>query len=111
LDSAIENGVKQVVCLSTDKAVYPVNAMGMTKALMEKTLQAKARSLGAQAGTVLSCIRYGNVLYTRGSAAPLFASQILDKRPITVTNPAMTRFLLTLGEAIGLVEFALSHAR
>ncbi len=111
LDSAIENGVKQVVCLSTDKAVYPVNAMGMTKALMEKTVQAKAHALGAQAGTVLSCVRYGNVLYTRGSAAPLFVSQILDKRPITITNPAMTRYLITLGEAIGLVEFALLNAR
>jgi len=111
LDSAIEHGVKQVVCLSTDKAVYPVNAMGMTKALMEKTVQAKARALGSRSSTILSCVRYGNVLYTRGSAAPLFVEQILDNKPITITNPAMTRYLLTLGEAIGLVEFALSHAR
>jgi len=110
LDSAIEHGVKQVVCLSTDKAVYPVNAMGMTKALMEKTVQAKARALGARAATVLSCVRYGNVLYTRGSAVPIFIEQIVDNRPITVTNPAMTRYLLTLGEAIGLVEFALLNA-
>jgi len=111
LDSAIENGVKMVVCLSTDKAVYPVNAMGMTKALMEKTVQAKARALGPRAGTVLACVRYGNVLYTRGSAAPLFVGQILDNKPITITDPKMTRYLLTLDEAIGLVEFALVNAR
>src|SRR5260370_32224777 len=94
IEAAGEAGVRSVVCLSTDKAVYPINAMGMTKALMEKTVQAKAHALGAQAGTVLSCVRYGNVLYTRGSAAPLFVSQILDKRPITITNPAMTRYLI-----------------
>ena len=111
LDSAIAHGVKRIVCLSTDKAVYPVNAMGMTKALMEKTVQAKARALGDHAATVLACVRYGNVLYTRGSAAPMFVDQIVNNRPITVTDPAMTRYLLTLAEAIGLVEFALSHAR
>jgi len=110
LDSAIDNGVRRVVCLSTDKAVYPVNAMGMTKALMEKTVQAKARALGEDARTVLACVRYGNVLYTRGSVAPVFVAQILAGRPITVTNPDMTRYLLTLAEAIGLVEFALANA-
>jgi len=111
LDSAIEQGAKMVVCLSTDKAVYPVNAMGMTKALMEKTVQAKARALGPRAGTVLACVRYGNVLYTRGSAAPLFVEQIRAEKPITITDPKMTRYLLTLDEAIGLVEFALVNAR
>ena len=111
LESAIDNGVKRVVCLSTDKAVYPVNAMGMTKALMEKTVQAKARALGDGAATVLACVRYGNVLYTRGSVAPVFVAQILGRWPITITSPDMTRYLLTLAEAIGLVEFALANAR
>lgn len=111
LESAVDHRVRHVVCLSTDKAVYPVNAMGMTKALMEKTVQAKARSLGENAHTILSCVRYGNVLYTRGSVVPVFVDQILAGQPLTVTNPAMTRFLLSLTDAIGLVEFALTNNR
>ena len=110
LDSAIEHGVPHVVCLSTDKAVQPVNAMGMTKALMEKTVQAKARSLGQGADTLLSCVRYGNVIYTRGSVIPLFVTQILGGGPVTMTNPGMTRFLLRLADAIDLVEFALLNS-
>jgi UDP-glucose 4-epimerase len=111
LDAAIEQRVSVVACLSTDKAVYPVNAMGMTKALMEKTVQAKARTLDAQGGPVLTCVRYGNVLYTRGSVVPIFVEQILADKPITITDPQMTRYLLTLNEAIGLVEFSLVNAR
>jgi UDP-glucose 4-epimerase len=111
LDAAIEHRVSVVACLSTDKAVYPVNAMGMTKALMEKTVQAKARTLGVQGATVLTCVRYGNVLYTRGSVVPIFVDQILKNKPITITDPQMTRYLLTLKEAIGLVEFSLMNAR
>lgn len=111
LESAAHYGVRQVVCLSTDKAVYPVNAMGMTKALMEKTVQAKARSLGDDAGTIMSCVRYGNVLYTRGSVVPVFVNQILAGERLTITSPTMTRFLLTLAEAIDLIEFALTNSQ
>lgn len=109
IDSAVQNNVKSVVCLSTDKAVMPVNAMGMTKALMEKTAQASARDLGPK-DTVVSCVRYGNVMYSRGSVIPLFIKQIKEGRPLTLTEPKMTRFMLALTEAIELVEFAFNNA-
>lgn len=111
LDAASKNGVKRVVVLSTDKAVYPVNAMGMTKALMEKATIATARSSNKADDTIFSAVRYGNVLYSRGSVIPLFIKQIKDKKPITVTVPEMTRFLLPLHEAIELVVFAFENAR
>ena len=110
IESAIKNKVKKLVCLSTDKCVYPINAMGMTKALMEKILQAQARNLGAN-DTVLSCVRYGNVIYSRGSVIPLFVKQIKEKKPITITDPNMTRFLLPLKNAIELVLFAFLNAK
>ena len=110
LDAAEECGVQKVVVLSTDKAVYPINAMGMTKALLEKLMLAKARSNGTS-GTVFCGVRYGNVMYSRGSVIPLFVEQIFKRRPITITNPAMTRFLLPLRVAIDLVLFALEHGK
>jgi UDP-N-acetylglucosamine 4,6-dehydratase/5-epimerase len=109
LRSAIENEVKSVVCLSTDKAVYPINAMGMTKALMEKTAQSFARDY-QDSGTTISVTRYGNVMYSRGSVIPLFISQIDSGRPITVTAPGMTRFLMSLADSVALVEYAFEHA-
>jgi len=109
LESAIAANAKSVVCLSTDKAVYPINAMGATKTLMEKTAHSVARREGKN-GTIVSCVRYGNVMYSRGSVIPLFVSQIMSKQPITVTEPLMTRFLLPLSEAVTLVEFALKNA-
>lgn len=108
--SAIEAGVKSLVCLSTDKAVFPVNAMGLTKALMEKSAQAAARELGPAAPTVISCVRYGNVMYSRGSAIPLFLRQIRSGKPITVTEPTMTRFLMPLRDSVALVHHAFEHA-
>ena len=108
LEAAARHGVKRVVCLSTDKAVYPVNAMGMTKALMEKVAQAVARELTDRDTTICS-VRYGNVMYSRGSVIPLFVEQILAGKPLTVTEPSMTRFLLPLPQAIDLVLFALEH--
>lgn len=108
LESAIGNGVKRVVCLSTDKAVYPINAMGISKALMEKVLVAKSRNLEAGA-TVICGTRYGNVMASRGSVIPLFVEQILSGQPITVTNPAMTRFMMTLDDAFDLVLYAFVH--
>jgi UDP-N-acetylglucosamine 4,6-dehydratase len=108
--AAVAAGVKSVVCLSTDKAVEPVNAMGMSKALMEKVAIAEARRLG-EAETVVSCVRYGNVLYSRGSVVPLFVRQASTGRPLTVTDRRMTRFMMTLDEAVGLVDHAFAHAR
>lgn len=108
LEAAARHGVKRVVCLSTDKAVYPVNAMGMTKALMEKVAQAVARELTDRDTTICS-VRYGNVMYSRGSVIPLFVEQILAGKSLTVTEPSMTRFLLPLPQAIDLVLFALEH--
>lgn len=102
-------GVQSVVCLSTDKAVYPVNAMGMTKALMEKTAQAFARN-NPDSGTTVSVTRYGNVMYSRGSVIPLFISQVLQDRPLTLTEPRMTRFLMSLEESVELVQHAFFHA-
>jgi UDP-N-acetylglucosamine 4,6-dehydratase/5-epimerase len=108
VESAIAHGVGRVVCLSTDKAVYPINAMGMTKALMEKVAQAASRSDAARRTTVTS-VRYGNVMYSRGSVIPLFVKQIQSGGPVTVTEPGMTRFMLPLAEAIDLVLFAFAR--
>jgi UDP-N-acetylglucosamine 4,6-dehydratase/5-epimerase len=108
VDACERNGVTSLVFLSTDKAVYPVNAMGLTKALMEKVAQAHARSPGA--GTSVSCVRYGNVMYSRGSIIPLFIEQIRNGVPMTVTDPAMTRFLMSLADSVRLVEHAFTHA-
>ncbi len=110
IDAAIAHNVKSVVCLSTDKAVMPVNAMGMTKALMEKLALAKARSAGKNA-PVISCVRYGNVMYSRGSVIPRFIRQIKDGLPLTITDPEMTRFLMPLSDSVRLVEFAFSNAK
>jgi UDP-N-acetylglucosamine 4,6-dehydratase/5-epimerase len=110
LEAAIANRVKRVVCLSTDKAVYPVNAMGVSKAMMEKVFIAKSRNVDP-AHTVICGTRYGNVLASRGSVVPLFVSQIRAKAPITVTDPNMTRFIMSLEEAVDLVLFAFEHGR
>ena len=108
IESAQRNRVSSVVCLSTDKAVMPVNAMGMTKALMEKTAQAAARS--RDSATTVSTVRYGNVLYSRGSVIPLFVEKLFRGETLTVTDPEMTRFLLPLSQAVDLVEFAFFNA-
>jgi len=108
--SAIENDVRSVVCLSTDKAVFPINAMGISKAMMEKVAQAAARELGDDAATRVSCVRYGNVMYSRGSVIPLFIKQILSGQPLTVTEPQMTRFLMPLRDSVALVNFAFENA-
>ncbi|MFZ2412342.1 MAG: polysaccharide biosynthesis protein [Candidatus Methanoperedens sp.] len=110
IESAIKHEVKSVICLSTDKAVQPINAMGMTKALMEKVAQAAVRNLSDD-DTIISNVRYGNVMYSRGSVIPLFIKQIKENNSITITEPTMTRFLLTLKNAINLVLFALNNAR
>jgi len=109
IDAAINAGVKKVICLSTDKAVYPINAMGMSKALMEKVMVAKSRSLKDNE-TVLCGTRYGNVMATRGSVIPLMVNQILNGEPITITDPAMTRFMMSLDDALDLVLFAFTNA-
>jgi UDP-glucose 4-epimerase len=101
--------VRSAVFLSTDKAVQPINAMGLSKALMEKVAQAHARN-NPNAETNVSCVRYGNVMYSRGSVIPLFIEQILAGQPITVTEPKMTRFLMSLSESVDLVEHAFTHA-
>lgn len=108
LDAAIARGVKSVVCLSTDKAAYPVNAMGISKAMMEKVAIAKARTTNT---TTISVTRYGNVLASRGSVVPLFQELIAKGLPLTITNPEMTRFIMTLEEAVELVEFAFHNAK
>ena len=110
INSAISHGVSRVVSLSTDKAVYPVNALGITKALMEKIVQSVSRSI-SDGQTLLTLVRYGNVLFSRGSVIPLFVKQIREKKPLTVTEPTMTRFLLPLPEAIQLVGFALEQGQ
>lgn len=110
IESAIRNGAQRVVCLGTDKAVYPVNAMGMTKALMEKVAQAAGRRLGPQE-TCVSCVRYGNVMYSRGSVIPIFVQQIKNRQPITVTDPRMTRFMLPLSGSVELVKVALTQSQ
>lgn len=109
IQSAHRNGVRSVVLLSTDKAVYPINAMGMTKALMEKTAFAFARN-NPLSDTVVSVVRYGNVLHSRGSVVPLFLEQLAAGGPMTVTDPNMTRFLMSLDQSVDLVRFALQHA-
>ena len=110
LHAAIENGVKRVVCLSTDKAAYPINAMGISKAMMEHVIYANARVAAEQGGTVICCTRYGNVMCSRGSVIPLFIDQIKAGDPITITDPNMTRFLMNLDEAVDLVQFAFENA-
>lgn len=110
IEAAIKYRVSSIVCLSTDKSVYPVNAMGMTKALMEKVAQAASRNLKNNE-TVISSVRYGNVMCSRGSVIPLFINQIKEKNPITLTDHRMTRFLMSFENAVGLVLFALTHAR
>src|SRR6202158_3803493 len=110
IEAAAATGVQTVICLSTDKAVYPINVMGMTKALMEKTVQAFARN-NPESPTTVAIVRYGNVLYSRGSVIPLFVEQIKAKRALTITDPGMTRFLMSLAESIDLVEFAFANAK
>lgn len=111
LHAAIAAGVKRVVCLSTDKAAYPINAMGISKAMMEHVIMANARVAAERGtGTVICCTRYGNVMCSRGSVIPLFRDQIRDGEPITITNPDMTRFMMNLDEAVDLVQFAFEHA-
>lgn len=107
--ASIENNVKSVVCLSTDKAVYPVNAMGMSKAMMEKVAQSHARNL-SQDETVICCVRYGNVMYSRGSVIPLFIKSIKEGTPLTITAPNMTRYLMSLSQSVDLVKYAFTHA-
>jgi len=106
LEAAISHGIQKVVCLSTDKAVYPINAMGISKAMMEKVVSAKAKT---STGTTISITRYGNVMASRGSVIPLFVSQLRDGKPISVTDPQMTRFMMTLEDAVELVLFAFEH--
>ena len=106
LEAAIQSRVKRVVCLSTDKAVYPINAMGISKAMMEKVIVAKSRTLS---DTVINITRYGNVMASRGSVIPLFVSQIRAGQPITITDPNMTRFMMTLDDAVDLVLYAFEH--
>ncbi|MCG7506265.1 polysaccharide biosynthesis protein [Mesorhizobium retamae] len=108
LEAAIAAGVKRVICLSTDKAVYPINAMGISKAMMEKVMVAVSRNLDGT-GTVICGTRYGNVMASRGSVIPLFIDQIRNNRPITITDPAMTRFMMTLEDAVELVLYAFQH--
>ena len=110
LHAAIAAGVKRVVCLSTDKAAYPINAMGISKAMMEHVIYANARVAAERGGTVICCTRYGNVMCSRGSVIPLFIDQIHAGAPITITDPNMTRFLMNLDEAVELVRFAFEHA-
>ncbi len=110
LNACIQQGVRKVICLSTDKAVYPINAMGITKALMEKVAIAEARTL-AEGETTILVTRYGNVMASRGSVIPLFLDQIRSGRRLTLTDPGMTRFLMHLDEAVELVEFAFEHGR
>ena len=108
LEAAIQAGVKRVVCLSTDKAVYPINAMGISKAMMEKVMVAASRNL-EDSGTVICGTRYGNVMASRGSVIPLFVQQVAKEQPITITDPAMTRFMMTLADAVDLVLYAFEH--
>jgi UDP-N-acetylglucosamine 4,6-dehydratase/5-epimerase len=108
LEAAIQCGVQRVICLSTDKAVYPINAMGISKAMMEKVAVAKSRS---SSNTVINVTRYGNVMASRGSVIPLFVEQIRSGQPITITDPSMTRFMMTLDDAVDLVLYAFEHGQ
>ncbi|WP_341756964.1 MULTISPECIES: polysaccharide biosynthesis protein [unclassified Candidatus Tisiphia] len=110
MNAAIANGVQRVVVLSTDKAVYPINAMGLSKAMMEKLVIAKAR-MSSKEETVLCCTRYGNVMASRGSVIPLFVNQIKEGKPLTITNPNMTRFLMSLEDSVNLVLYAFEHGQ
>ncbi|MES2755852.1 MAG: polysaccharide biosynthesis protein [Pseudomonadota bacterium] len=110
LEAAIQNEVRRVVCLSTDKAAYPINAMGISKAMMEKVMVAKSRS-ASDDKTVICGTRYGNVMASRGSVIPLFVEQILAGKPVTITDPAMTRFMMTLEDAVDLVLYAFEHGK
>lgn len=110
LQAAVDAGVRKVICLSTDKAAYPVNAMGASKAMMEKVIVAKTRTVAPEE-TTICCTRYGNVLCSRGSVVPLFISQIREGKPLTVTEPSMTRFVMTLEEAVELVVHAFENAQ
>ncbi|MFC4296741.1 polysaccharide biosynthesis protein [Castellaniella hirudinis] len=110
LEAAVQNDVSRVVCLSTDKAVYPINAMGISKAMMEKVMVAKSRNVDT-GKTVICGTRYGNVMASRGSVIPLFIEQIRAGRPLTITDPNMTRFMMTLADAVDLVLYAFSHGR
>lgn len=109
LDSAVEYGVKRMVVLSTDKAAYPINAMGISKAMMEKVAISKGRALGKEGNTTICCTRYGNVMASRGSVIPLWIEQIKQSKPITVTDPNMTRFMMTLEDAVDLVLYAFEN--
>lgn len=109
LEAAIQSGVQKVICLSTDKAVYPINAMGISKALMEKVAVAKSREL-VNTKTTIACTRYGNVMASRGSVIPLFVDQLREDKPITITDPSMTRFMMTLEDAVDLVLYAFENA-
>ncbi len=111
LESAIAHGVKNVVVLSTDKAAYPINAMGISKAMMEKVATAKARQLGSNSQTTICCTRYGNVMCSRGSVIPLWIEQIKQGTPITITDSQMTRFMMTLDDAVDLVVYAFTHGK
>lgn len=111
LDSAIEHDVKKVVVLSTDKAAYPINAMGISKAMMEKVAIAKGRALDANAATTICCTRYGNVMASRGSVIPLWVDQMKAGKDITITDPNMTRFMMTLDDAVDLVIYAFQHGQ
>ena len=111
IQSAIEHKVKKVICLSTDKAAYPINAMGMTKALMEKNAIANARMLGNNADTTICLTRYGNVMGSRGSVIPLFYHLIKENKPLTITDPNMTRYMMTLEDAVKLVMYAFEHGK
>ena len=108
LEAAIANNVERVVCLSTDKAVYPINAMGISKAMMEKVIVAKSRNL-KHTNTTICCTRYGNVMASRGSVIPLFIRQVIENTPITLTDPSMTRFMMTLDDAVDLVLHAFEN--
>ena len=111
IDSAIQNNVKNVVVLSTDKACYPINAMGISKAMMEKVAIAKGRALGAESETTICCTRYGNVMASRGSVIPLWIDQIKNNKEITITDPNMTRFMMTLDNAVDLVIYAFLNGK
>lgn len=110
LTAAIETGIKKIICLSTDKAAYPINAMGISKAMMEKVIVAKSKTVNPDE-TLICCTRYGNVMASRGSVIPLFINQIKNNKPLTITDPGMTRFLMSLEEAVELVVFAYQNAK
>lgn len=111
LTSAINNKVKKIICLSTDKAAYPINAMGTSKAMMEKIIVAKARQLGEDSLTTICLTRYGNVMGSRGSVIPLFYKLLSEGKPLTITDPSMTRFMMTLADAVDLVVFAFKNGK